>query len=114
MMSTAIYSKIDPNTPAAFSPTIVTDMQRGDQGFRGVIVSDDLGHAVQVSNYSVGARAVKFLDAGGTMVLTVDATQAAAMTAAVAARAQADPAFKARIDQDALLVLQAKQARGLL
>jgi len=79
-----------------------------------VIVSDDLGNAAQVSNYSIGARAVKFLDAGGTMVLTVDATQAAAMTAAVAAKAQSDPAFRAKIDQDALLVLQAKQARGLL
>jgi len=114
MMSTAIYTKIDPNNPAAFSRTIVTGMLRGDLGFRGVIVSDDLGNAAQVSDYSIGDRAVKFLGAGGTMVLTVDATQAAAMTAAVAAKAQADPAFKTIVDADALLILKAKQARGLL
>lgn len=114
MMSTAIYSKIDPNNPAAFSPTIVTGMLRGDLGFRGVIISDDLGNAAQVSGYSIGQRAVSFLAAGGTMVLTVDATQAATMTAAVAAKVSSDPAFKAAVDADALLVLKAKQARGLL
>ena len=114
MMSTAIYAEIDPHNPAAFSPTIVSGMLRGDLGFRGVIISDDLGNAQQVGNYSIGARAVAFLAAGGTMVLTVDATQAAAMTAAVAARAQTDPAFKAKIDADALIVLKTKQGRGLL
>jgi beta-N-acetylhexosaminidase len=36
------------------------------------------------------------------------------MTAAVLALAESDPAFKAQVDAAALLVLQAKQARGLL
>ncbi len=48
MMSTAYYSQIDPANPAAFSPTIVGGMVRGDLGFTGVIISDDLGQATQV------------------------------------------------------------------
>ena len=114
MMSTAIYSKIDPGTPAAFSHVIVTGLLRGDLGFHGVVISDDLGAAKQVSGYAVGQRAIAFVQAGGDVVLTVDATQAAAMTQALLAKANADPAFKKLVDAAALRVLQAKQARGLL
>lgn len=114
MMSTAVYARIDPNHPAAFSPTIVTGMLRHDLGFRGVVISDDVGVAKQVSGYPVGQRAVAFVAAGGDMVLTVDATQAAAMTSALVAQARSNPAFAAQVDAAALRVLTAKQARGLL
>ncbi|MCW2494801.1 glycoside hydrolase family 3 N-terminal domain-containing protein [Jatrophihabitans sp.] len=114
MMSTAIYSRLDPNTPAAFSSTIIGTILRGDLGFTGVIISDDLGNAAQVSGYSVGSRAVDFVQAGGDVVLTVNATQAATMTAALLSRANSDPAFKAKVDAAALVVLQEKQRLGLL
>ena len=114
MLSTAIYTRIDPARPAAFSPTIVTGMLRGDLGFRGVVMSDDLGAATQVSGLSPGARAVAFIAAGGDVVLTVDALQAPAMATAVLARARVDARFRAQVDAAALVVLQAKQARGLL
>ena len=42
MMSTAYYSRLDPKHPAAFSPFVVSTMLRGDLGFRGVVISDDL------------------------------------------------------------------------
>jgi beta-N-acetylhexosaminidase len=114
MMSTAIYSRIDPGVPAAFSRSIVTGMLRGDLGFRGLIISDDLGGAAQVSGYSIGDRAVRFVAAGGDVVLTVDATQAATMTAALLAKARHSAAFEKKVDAAALLVLEKKQARGLL
>lgn len=114
MVSTAIYTRIDPVHPATFSSTIVTGMLRHDLGFRGVIISDDLGISAQVSGTPIGNRAVGFIAAGGDMVLTVDASQAPAMTAALLARAASDSAFKAKVDAAALAVLRAKQARGLL
>jgi beta-N-acetylhexosaminidase len=114
MISSAIYSRIDPGVPAAFSRTIVTGMLRGDLGYRGLIISDDLGAATAVSGYPLGDRAVRFVAAGGDVVLTVDASQAATLTAALLAKARSDPAFKQKVDAAALLVLQAKQARGLL
>ncbi|MDT4937329.1 MAG: beta-N-acetylhexosaminidase [Pseudonocardiales bacterium] len=114
MMSTAIYTRIDPNRPAAFSPTIVTGMLRGDLGFGGIIISDDVGAARQVDAYSIGDRAVAFISAGGDIVLTVDATQAGAMTAAVLARVRTSSAFRAQVNAAALRVLEAKAARGLL
>jgi beta-N-acetylhexosaminidase len=114
MVSTAIYSRIDPGTPAAFSRRIVTGMLRTELGYPGVVVSDDLGNAAAVAGYSVADRALDFLAAGGDMVLTVDASQIPAMTAAVLAKAERDPAFRALVDAAVLRVLTAKQNRGLL
>src|SRR5699024_994963 len=48
MVSTAMYSKIDPGTPAAFSSTVMNGMLRDDLGFRGVIISDSLDGTEQV------------------------------------------------------------------
>jgi beta-N-acetylhexosaminidase len=114
MVSTAIYTRIDPANPAAFSRAIVTGMLRDRLGFDGVIISDDLGAAKQVAAVPVGQRAVQFVAAGGDLVLTVDAGQAAAMTGALIAKATADPSFAALVDAAALRVLQAKQAAHLL
>ena len=114
MISTAIYTRIDPHRPAAFSRKIVTGMARGDLGFTGVIISDDVGAAAQVGGYSVGQRAVDFVAAGGDIVLTVDANQAPTMIAALVHRARQDPAFKRRLNTAALTVLKEKDAQGLL
>jgi beta-N-acetylhexosaminidase len=114
MMSTAIYTQLDPKTPAAFSKPIVTGLLRDKLGFDGVVISDDLGAAEQVAHYKVGDRAVDFVAAGGDLVLTVDAGQAAEMTAALIAKAKADPAFRALVDAAALRVLTAKQQTDLI
>ena len=114
MMSTAIYARIDPSRPAAFSSTVIGGLLRGQLGFKGIVISDDLGAAAQVAGYSVADRAVDFVDAGGDIVLTVDAGQAATMTQALLNRANSDPAFKAKVDAAALLVLQEKANLGLL
>jgi GH25 family lysozyme M1 (1,4-beta-N-acetylmuramidase) len=114
MMSTAYYSRIDPGNPAAFSSTIVTGMVRGDLGFDGVVISDDLGQAAQVRAWTPADRAIKFLNAGGDMVLTVDPAVLPAMYNAVLQKTTVDSAFKSRVDASALRVLTAKQNRGLL
>ena len=114
MVSTAIYTQIDASRPAAFSPTVVTGMLRGDLGFRGVIISDDLGVAKQVEAYSPAQRAIDFIAAGGDIVLTVDPSQIPSMASAVLALTRTSAAFKAEVDAAALMVLQEKQVRGLL
>jgi len=114
MMSSAYYQLIDPDRPAAFSPTIIGGILRGQLGFRGVVISDDLGRAAQLAAWSPGERAVNFLDAGGDMVLTVDAGLIPAMVDAVSARVASSPPFRSKVDSAALLVLKTKQARGLL
>ena len=114
MMSTAYYHRIDPYHPAAFSPTIVGGMVRGDLGFKGVVISDDLGNAKQVAAWSPASRALQFVRAGGDMVLTVNPTLLPAMYNAVLAKARSSAAFRAKVNASALRVLTAKQQRGLI
>jgi beta-N-acetylhexosaminidase len=114
MMSSAYYHLIDPGRPAAFSPTVIGSILRGQLGFRGVVISDDLGSARQVAAWSPGQRAVNFLNAGGDMVLTVDPALIPAMVGAVSALATSDSAFRSKVNAAALLVLKVKQARGLI
>jgi beta-glucosidase-like glycosyl hydrolase len=114
MMSTAIYSRIDPSRPAAFSPTVVTGMVRGDLGFGGVVVSDDLGNARQVSGFTPANRAIDFIAAGGDLVLTVNQAVLPEMFLALFNKARTDSAFRARVDESAQRILNAKQQLGLL
>ena len=113
MMSTAYYRLIDANRPAAFSPTVIGGMLRGELGFRGVVISDDLGTAAQVRAWTPGQRAVDFIDAGGDVVLDVDPALIPQMVDAVAAAAQANAQFAAKVNAAALLVLTTKQGLGL-
>jgi beta-N-acetylhexosaminidase len=114
MVSSAYYSRLDPAHPACFSRTVVTDLLRGDLGFSGVVISDDLGKAAQVARWSFGSRAVQFVAAGGDLVLTVEPGPAAAMYGALYHRAQDDGAFRDLVDAAALRVLRAKASLGLL
>ena len=114
MMSTAIYRRIDPGTPAAFSRVVVQRMLRDELGFRGVVISDDLARAAQVTASAPAARAVRFLRAGGDLVLVVDPGPLPAMYAGVLDRARRSDAFRATVDAAALRVLRAKARQGLL
>jgi beta-glucosidase-like glycosyl hydrolase len=114
MMSTATYTQIDGTDRAAFSHVVVTDLLRGQLGFDGVVISDDLGSARAVQDVDVGRRAVRFLDAGGTLVLTVEPATLAPMIDAVLARDAADPAFSAAVDGAVRTALLAKARAGLL
>jgi beta-glucosidase-like glycosyl hydrolase len=114
MPSSAYYSRIDARHPAAFSPTVLQGLVRGQLGFTGVVLSDDLGSARQVARWTPGQRATMFLDAGGDMVLTVDPSLVPAMVQAVTARMASSPAFARKVDTAALRVLTVKHRMGLL
>ncbi|WP_460831683.1 glycoside hydrolase family 3 N-terminal domain-containing protein [Nocardioides hungaricus] len=114
MMSTAYYRRIDPRRPAAFSPVVVGRMLRGDLGFRGVVISDDLARAEQVASVPPAGRAVRFIRAGGDLVLIVDPAPLPEMYGAVLARAQRSKAFQALVNASALRILRAKDRQGLL
>jgi beta-N-acetylhexosaminidase len=113
MVALATYTKIDPNELAAFSPAVMK-LLRGQLGFSGVIVSDDLGQAIAVQAISPANRAIDFLTAGGDLVTSQSLAPAEQMAAAVLAKAEGDSAFRAIVDAAARQVLTAKRAEGLL
>jgi beta-N-acetylhexosaminidase len=113
MVALATYTRIDASRLAAFSP-VVMKLLRGQFGFGGVIVSDDLGEAQAVRAIPAGTRAIDFLNAGGDLVTSQDLAPARQMAAAVLAKAQASGAFRGTVNDAARRVLTAKQAAGLL
>ena len=114
MVSLATYERIDPAHLAVFSPDVIGGMLRGDLGFAGVVISDDLGAAEAVSAIPPAARAIDFLVAGGDMIISKTLGPADAMARAIATRVTTDGAFRARVDAAAMRILQAKAAFGLV
>ncbi|GAA2107518.1 hypothetical protein GCM10009841_27630 [Microlunatus panaciterrae] len=112
MVSSATYSRIDPDHPGPYSRTIIEGMIRQDLRFRGVVISDDLAGKA-VSGLSPGQRALRFLDAGGDLVIMGDPGLAPAMVRAVRAEARDDPEFAARLTTKVTRVLTMKERRGL-
>ena len=111
MVANAYYSKIDAKNIAPFSSTIMRGMLRDDLGFKGIIVSDDMCDAVQLGPWSQRTRALRFFEAGGTMMLCVDAGKMPGIADALYAEASKDPAFARIIDSAALHVLRVKEER---
>lgn len=113
MVSTATYTRIDPDVIAAFSAEIVNTMLRDQLGYDGVVISDDLGLAQNVTDVPVGQRAVRFVAAGGDMVLTVVPEQATTMVRALTRRAARSPGFRRNLDTATTRVLIRKATAGM-
>jgi beta-N-acetylhexosaminidase len=112
MLSTAVYTKIDPSTPAVFSKAVVTDLLRDEVGFDGVVMTDDMSATAQVKAWSPADRAVLSIQAGVDVVLvSSDPNVYAPMYDAVLAKAKVDPGFAKQVDDAARRVVEAK-ARG--
>jgi beta-N-acetylhexosaminidase len=113
MVGTAIYSKIDSGQQAAFSSTIVTGLLRQKLGFSGVVISDSL-NAAAVNNISPANRALRFVRAGGDIMLLTDNSLIPTMQQAILSEMNASSSFRSTVYAAVRRVLQAKQTDGLL
>ena len=113
MISTAVYELIDPGVPATFSEVIIEDLLREDLGFEGVVIADDLGVAEQVSHVPPGERAVRFLAAGGDIVINAAPAVHNQMVDAVREQVRTDTDFAEEVRTKAARVLALKERRGL-
>ncbi len=114
MVSSARYPGLDKTNQAMFSKAIITDLLRGTMGFGGVVITDDVGAAKAVSAVPVGARATRFIAAGGDIVLTANAGQVPTMLRSIASKRAASTTFGAQVDQAAARVLDLKDQLGLV
>ena len=64
-----LFPKIDDEYPATMSSNIINGILREDFGYDGVIISDDMTMGAIVQNYSIEDAAVRFLSAGGDILL---------------------------------------------
>jgi beta-N-acetylhexosaminidase len=112
MVSSAFYTKIDDEHRAAFSTVIIGEMLRDDLGFPGVVVSDDLA-AAAMRTLPPGERAIRFVRAGGDLLIIGDASLATTMANAIKDEASDDPDFAKQVTGSAARVVAMKERRGL-
>jgi beta-N-acetylhexosaminidase len=60
---------LDPNHPASLSRAIVTDLLRGELGWQGVVITDDLGAAAITSAFGADEAIALALEAGNDLLL---------------------------------------------
>lgn len=111
MTAHVLYPALDPDRPATLSRRIATDLLRVELGFRGVLVSDDLGMKAVADRYPIEELAVGCLAAGVDHLLIREsaARQVAAFEALVrAAEARAD--VRTRVGESAARMAVLKAA----
>jgi beta-N-acetylhexosaminidase len=113
MVSTATYTKIDPQHLAVFSPTVIGWL-RNQMNFGGVIVSDDLGSAAAVASIPPGDRAVNFIASGGDLIVIKTTDPLPQMLAAISSRAAGDAVFGDQVNTAVNRVLKLKVRTGLV
>ncbi len=67
MTAHVVYSAIDPDAPATLSATVIREVIRGEIGFQGVLMGDDIGMGALSGD--VVERAQRSLEAGCDLVL---------------------------------------------
>jgi beta-N-acetylhexosaminidase len=94
MTAHIVYRAIDPAAPATFSRTVVGEVIRGDIGFDGALISDDL--SMRALGGGLGERVQRALAAGCDLVLHCNGDRAE-MEEVVAAAAPMTPETAARL-----------------
>lgn len=112
MVASAYYARIDVDRRAAFSKVIIEQMLRRDLDFAGVVISDDLA-AAAMSDLAPRTRALRFVRAGGDLLIVGDPSLAATMADAIKQEAHDDPAFAKRVTESATRIIDLKAHRGL-
>src|SRR5699024_8377594 len=90
MMFSAIYPRLELDVPAMFLSAAIDALLRGELGFTGLVLSDDVGAAEAVASVPVPERATRLLAAGGDVVLTADASLTGELVDAIEAWAAQD------------------------
>lgn len=69
MVGHILCSELDPDNPASLSKAIVTNLLKGELGFKGVVFTDDLTMGAVSEQYTADEAAVRALKAGCDMLL---------------------------------------------
>lgn len=111
MVGHVIVSKVDEETPASLSKTILTDMLRDEMGFNGIILTEQLDVPVITNRYTTKQAVVAAVQAGADMIYNPDDLEVA--ISSVQQAVIAGEIEENVIDQAVLRILQNKFLRGI-
>jgi beta-N-acetylhexosaminidase len=115
VLSHALYPMNDFTRPASLSRAVATDLLRGELGFAGVAITDDLADPAIAVPYSVPDAAVQALEAGADLLwISGPAGEQQAAYAAVLRAARSGAIGRRRLDEALLRALRVKEGYGLI
>ena len=110
MIGHITVTSVDPE-PATISKAIITDVLRGELGWDGVVISDSLDMGA-LAGYDNGEVCMKFLEAGGDILLGIPDIETA-LTSLEAAVTDGR-LTESRIDESVQRVLELKISHGII
>lgn len=115
LVSHSLVPALDPAAPFCLSHACVTGYLRGNLGFRGLVLTDDISMRAltQAVDDSPGEAAIRAIRAGCDMVMTTD-PDIRPIVRAIAARAETDVAFASSLDESVVRVLSLKIQYGIV
>ena len=108
------YPQLDGNDIASMSHTIISVLLREQMGFSGVVMSDDFRMGGLTGRYETGEAAVRFIKAGGDLILCGAKSEYQLLIMQALHSAAADGRLdEARIDESVYRILLLKFRSGL-
>ncbi len=118
MIGHLIDTNVDPSgLPSSLSKPWIEGVLRGQLGFEGVVITDDLEMGAIRDHFDLAETVVKAVEAGVDVLLFSNTVKPRVslgdeVRAILVARAEADPAFRARIEQSYARIVALKQRIG--
>jgi beta-N-acetylhexosaminidase len=109
VVSHAFYTAYDPATPASLSPQVVRGLLRGELGFQGVAISDNLGAGAITAAGGVEVAAPRALAAGIDLLLVDRPRDGATTRRAILAALKSGRLSRVRLDEAVARVLSLKK-----
>ncbi|WP_410511143.1 beta-N-acetylhexosaminidase [Paenibacillus sp. BR2-3] len=69
MVAHILFPKIDPDKPASLSKVIIGKQLRGEMGYQGVVITDDLTMGAIIKHFDLAAAAIDTIKAGSDILL---------------------------------------------
>jgi beta-N-acetylhexosaminidase len=114
MVSHVLVPALDPELPASLSPALISLALRKEAGFKGLVLTDDLGMAALASYGPPSRTAVLAIGAGADMVMVLEAKQALLTRDALAQAVREGRLGIERVRDACVTIIALKIAYGLL
>ncbi|WP_409342291.1 beta-N-acetylhexosaminidase [Paenibacillus sp. MBLB4367] len=114
MVAHILLPKLDESYPASLSKGVITDLLRGELGYDGVVITDDMTMGAVLQNYAIGEAAVRAVQAGADIVLVAhDNEKETEVLRTLKKNVEDGKLSMSRVDESVYRILKLKQAYKL-
>ena len=113
VVSVALYSAYDAVVPGALTPAVADTLLRGQEGYRGVAISDDLSAGAVQATYRTRDAAIEALRAGIDLIQISEPADQEGVAEALVAAVESGEVPRERLAEAVERVLELKRRHGL-